>query len=116
MDAHERLSRLWFRARLVFELELFGPAVVMYLDGPHCWCSHGCYSYPSDCIQPAMACPTSSGQSSCGQRDVCNVTSVCAGQVRQYSRKAPLKMAAGWSQLMNSLGIGLCSSHLAYAS
>src|SRR5262249_887130 len=64
-------------------------------------------------IQPAMARPISSGESSWTKWTPATVTSVCAGHAQTVSRFAPPPRSAPGSAFMNSLGTSLVASHSA---
>src|SRR5262249_4939657 len=67
-------------------------------------------------IQPAMACPISSGESSWTKWSPATVTSVCAGNLRAKSRFAPPARSKPGSAFTNSLGRRLVASQSAYAA
>src|SRR5262249_21272076 len=68
---------------------------------------------PNVPIQPTMARPISSGESSCRKWSPATVTSVCAGNPRGESRFAPPATSNPGSAFTNSLGTPLVASQFA---
>jgi hypothetical protein len=68
---------------------------------------------PSALIQPAMARPISSGESSWTKWSPAIVTSVCAGKLRAKSRTGPWARIPPGSALRKSLGTLLVASQSA---
>ncbi len=68
---------------------------------------------PRDIIQPAMARPISSGESSWTKWTPATVTSVCAGKLQVKSRTAPWARIPPGSAFKNSFGTLLVASQSA---
>src|SRR5262249_28830766 len=109
-------------SKTIFREEPFRPQpVVLFYRAQHVGTGHavpGHHGFILRCqrnvsIQPAMARPISSGESSWRKWSPATVTSVCAGKLRAKSRFAPPATSKPGSAFTNSLGTRLVLSQFA---